>query len=45
MKLARLDIDVREVLEQLETTYNLKLPCRVITIDYDEGAGDLVCIE
>jgi uncharacterized protein YuzE len=28
-------------LEQLEAKYGLKLPRTVITIDYDEDAGDL----
>jgi uncharacterized protein YuzE len=29
------------VLEQLEANYGIKLPRKVITIDYDETAGDL----
>jgi uncharacterized protein YuzE len=29
------------VLEQLEAKYGLKLPRKVITIDYDEDVGDL----
>ncbi|MCL4429819.1 MAG: DUF2283 domain-containing protein [Chloroflexi bacterium] len=29
------------MLEQLEATYGIKLPRKVITIDYDEDQGDL----
>jgi uncharacterized protein YuzE len=36
-----LDIDVRSVLEKIEAKYGLKLPRRVITIDYGEDVGDL----
>jgi uncharacterized protein YuzE len=30
------------VLEKVEAEYGLKLPRRVITIDYDEDVGDLL---
>lgn len=36
-----LDVDVRSVLEKMEAKYGLKLPRRVITIDYGEDVGDL----
>lgn len=36
-----LDIDVRSVLEKAEAKYGLKLPRRVIAIDYGEDLGDL----
>lgn len=36
-----LDIDVRSVLETVEAKYGLKLPRRLITIDYGEDVGDL----
>ena len=36
-----LDIDVRSVLEAVEAKYGVKLPRRVITIDYGEDVGDL----
>jgi uncharacterized protein YuzE len=29
------------VLEKLEDAYGIKLPRKVITVDYDEDAGDL----
>ena len=29
------------MLEQIEAKYNIKLPRKVITIDYDESIGDL----
>lgn len=34
-------IDVRSVLEKVEAKYGLKLPRRVITIDFGEDVGDL----
>src|SRR4030067_87742 len=36
-----LDIDVRRVLKQIEAKYGLKLPKKVITIDYGDDVGDL----
>jgi uncharacterized protein YuzE len=36
-----LDIDVRSVLERVEEKYGLKLPKKVITIDYGDDVGDL----
>ncbi|MCW4003807.1 MAG: DUF2283 domain-containing protein [Candidatus Bathyarchaeota archaeon] len=36
-----LEIDAREVLERMEAKYNVKLPRRVITLDFDENVGDL----
>jgi uncharacterized protein YuzE len=36
-----LDIDVRGVLERVEVKYGVKLPRRVITIDFGEDVGDL----
>ena len=36
-----LDVDVRSVLEKVEAQYGVKLPRRVITIDYGEDVGDL----
>ena len=36
-----LDIDVRSILEKVEKKYGLKLPRRVITIDFGEDVGDL----
>lgn len=36
-----LDVDVRGVLEKVEAEYGVKLPMRVITIDYGEDVGDL----
>jgi len=34
-------LDVRKVLEQIEVKYGIKLPRKVITIDYGEDIGDL----
>ena len=34
-------MDVRIVIEQLEAKYDMKLPRKVITIDYDEKENDL----
>lgn len=36
-----LDIDVKKVLERVEEKYGLKLPRKVITIDYGDDVGDL----
>ena len=36
-----LDIDVRSVLERVEAKYGVRLPRRVITIDYGGDVGDL----
>ena len=36
-----LDMDVRSILEKVEAKYGLKLPRRVITIDFGEDIGDL----
>ncbi len=36
-----LDIDVRKVLEIVEKRYKLKLPRKVITVDYGCDVGDL----
>jgi len=36
-----LDIDLRGVLGRVEAKYGVKLPRRVITIDYGEDVGDL----
>ena len=36
-----LDIDVRGVLENVEAKYRLKLPRRVISVDFGEDVGDL----
>jgi uncharacterized protein YuzE len=36
-----IDVDVRSVLEKVEAQYGIKLPRRVVTIDYGEDVGDL----
>jgi uncharacterized protein YuzE len=36
-----LDIDVRKVLEIVMEKYGLKLPRKVITVDYGDDVGDL----
>jgi len=36
-----LDIDIREVLERVERKYRLKLPRKVVTVDYGDDVGDL----
>jgi len=36
-----LDIDVRRVLEKVEKRYGLKLPRKVVTVDYGCDVGDL----
>lgn len=36
-----LNIDVRKVLAQVEAKYGLKLPKKVVTIDFGEDMGDL----
>lgn len=36
-----LDIDVRRVLERVEMKYGLKLPRKVVTVDYGCDVGDL----
>jgi len=36
-----LDIDVREVLERTERKYGLKLPRKVVMVDYGDDVGDL----
>jgi hypothetical protein len=36
-----LEIDVRSVLEKVEAKYGLKLPRKVIMIDFGEDIGDL----
>jgi hypothetical protein len=36
-----LDIDVRKVLESVEQRYGLKLPRKVVTVDYGDDVGDL----
>ena len=35
------DIDTRSVLEKVEATYRLRLPRKVVMIDYDEEDGSL----
>ena len=36
-----LDIDVRNVLEKVEKRYGVKLPRKVVTVDYGDDIGDL----
>ena len=36
-----LDIDVRRVLERVAEKYGLKLPGKVVTVDYGDDVGDL----
>jgi uncharacterized protein YuzE len=36
-----LDIDTRSVLEKIESKYGLKLPRKVVNIDYEEDDGSL----
>jgi len=36
-----LDIDIRKVLERVEEKYGVKLPRKVVTVDYGDDVGDL----
>ena len=35
-----LDIDIRRVLERVGEKYGLKLPRKVVTVDYGDDVGD-----
>jgi len=35
------DIDLREVLQKVRKRYNMRLPSKVLMVDYDDKEGDL----